>query len=150
MAEHGKQWKIYWNEYVSDTYLYGSEIDFHARDDVEFHNELMPPGTIINTWYSMVNYQAARIEPTLPIIDGEGRYRVSMDVDCDVPNGIFLRFVFLGKNGDEAGSLVVADGETDMKCPLKTYSYKAQLVCAGAHSFHFHSFTIEERTGMKD
>ena len=31
-----QRWNIYWNEYVSDTYLYGSEITFHKKDDVEF------------------------------------------------------------------------------------------------------------------
>ena len=30
-----QRWNIYWNEYVSDTYLYGSEITFHKKDDVE-------------------------------------------------------------------------------------------------------------------
>ena len=43
----GEQWTIYWNEYSSDTYLYGSEITYHKKDDVEFRNELMPPGTLI-------------------------------------------------------------------------------------------------------
>ena len=36
-----QRWNIYWNEYVSDTYLYGSEITFHKKDDVEFLNHLM-------------------------------------------------------------------------------------------------------------
>lgn len=97
MAEHIKHWKIYWNEFVSDSYLYGSEMAFHGREDVEFRNQLMPPGTVIKTWYSRVNYQAGRIEPSLPIIDGEGRYHVSADIECDVPGGILLRFVFRGK-----------------------------------------------------
>lgn len=146
MAKQDKQWTVYWNEYAADTYLYGTELMFHAKDDVEFHNVLMPPGTVIKTWYSMVNYQAGRIEPSLPMIDGEGQYHVSVNLDCDVAEGIFLRLVFRGKNGEEAGSLVVDSAETDFRCPLKTYSYEAQLVCAGAHAFHFHSFTITERT----
>lgn len=36
--------------------------------------------------------------------------------------------------------------EMDLKCPLKAYSYEAQLICAGAHHFRFHSITISERT----
>ncbi|MDO5403771.1 MAG: accessory Sec system protein Asp3, partial [Eubacteriales bacterium] len=62
----GESWKIRWNEYSSDTYLYGSKITFHTRDDVEFRNLLMPPGTIIKQWYSKTNYQMQRIEPSLP------------------------------------------------------------------------------------
>lgn len=144
MAERDKSWTVYWDEYTSDAYLYGSEIQFHARDDVEFTNALMPAGTVIKAWHSMVNYQEKRIEPSLPIIDGEGSYHVSVSVDCDVPQGVFLRFVFYGKNGEEAGTLVVDRPEADMRCPLKTYSYDAQLICAGGHALRFHSFTISE------
>ena len=32
-------WTIYWNEYSSDTYLYGSEIEFVARNNVHFKNQ---------------------------------------------------------------------------------------------------------------
>ena len=39
-----QSWKIYWNEYIKDTYVYGTELFFHAKDDIEFRNELMPPG----------------------------------------------------------------------------------------------------------
>ncbi|MDY3991221.1 MAG: accessory Sec system protein Asp3 [Lachnospiraceae bacterium] len=146
MTEWNRQWKVSWDEYASDTYLYGAQIEFISGNDVFYQNELMPPGTAIKTWYSMVNFQAKRIEPALPIIDGEGSYHISADIDCDVEGGIFLRLVFLGKNGDEAGSLVVEEDEMDFRCPLKTYSYEVQLICAGAHSLHFHSFTISERT----
>ncbi len=144
MAQVGSSWTVYWDEYASGTYLYGSQIAFHARDDVEFENELMPAGTVIKTWHSMVAYQQERVEPTLPIIDGEGFYHVSVDVECDVPQGVILRFVFFGKNGEEAGSFVMDRPEADMTCPLKTYSYDAQLICAGGHALRFHSFTIEE------
>jgi accessory secretory protein Asp3 len=144
MAEQDNSWTVYWDKYASDVYLYGSQIEFHAQDDVEFRNALMPAGTVIRTWYSMVNYQEKRVEPSLPIIDGEGSYHVSLSIDADVPEGIFLRLVFFGKNGEEAGSLVV-DHDMDFSCPLKTYSYEAQLICAGGHAFHFHSFTITEK-----
>ena len=32
----GQSWKIYWNEYAKDSYLYGTEVYFHAKDNVEF------------------------------------------------------------------------------------------------------------------
>ena len=34
------KWTIYWNEYSSDTYLYGSEINYHEIDDIEFKNKI--------------------------------------------------------------------------------------------------------------
>ncbi len=144
MARDDRSWTVCWDAHVSGAYLYGSEITFHDRDDVEFRNALMPAGTVIHTWYSMVNYQERRVEPSLPIIDGEGSYHVSVRIDADVPQGVFLRLVFFGKNGEEAGSVVVDQPEADFRCPLKTYSYEAQLICAGAHALRFHSFTITE------
>lgn len=52
-----KFWKIYWNDYLFGTYLHGSKITFHKKDDIEFENELMPPGTVIKEWYSKVKLQ---------------------------------------------------------------------------------------------
>lgn len=49
-----KAWKVVWNEDTFGTYLYGSKIWFHSREDIEFENELMPPGTVIKEWYSKV------------------------------------------------------------------------------------------------
>lgn len=141
-----KEWKVYWNDYSMDSYLYGSQVDFKAKDCVEFKNLLMPPGTVIKTWYSMVNFQEKRVEPALPIIDGEGKYHISTDIESDVESGILIRLLFSGKNGEEAGSLYIDQAEADFTCPLKTYSYQAQLIAAGAHSMTFHSFTITERT----
>ena len=81
----GQKWAIYWNEYSSDTYLYGSKLSFNKRDDVEFENLLMPPGTIIKQWYSKTNFQMQKIEPSLPMIDGESSYRIILNVD--IPDG---------------------------------------------------------------
>ena len=81
MPSQDRSWTVYWEEYASDAYLYGSSISFHAHDDVEFANELMPAGTVIKTWHSMVNFQERRVEPTLPIIDGEGSYHVTVDLE---------------------------------------------------------------------
>lgn len=140
----GESWKIYWNEYAKDTYLYGSEVLFHAKDDVELKNELMPPGTVIKRWFSKVNYQAMRIEPALPMIDGEGRYHISMDAAAEPADGLLMRLIFYDRYDLEAGSQIVRDGEADFQCPLKTISYEVQLINAGATEFHFHSIVITE------
>lgn len=159
----GEAWKIYWNEYGKDVYIYGSEISFHARDNVEFKNELMPPGTVIKRWYSKTNYQAMRIEPSLPMIDGEGKYQICADISIDefsdgaetgekrtnkkaVPGsaGLILKLIFYDRYDVEAGSRIIRDGAGEFRCPLKTYSYELQLINAGVQRFHFHSITITE------
>ncbi len=137
-------WKVYWNEYGSNTYLYGSEIEYVNRHDVHFKNELMPPGTVIKEWFSKTNYQMMRIEPTLPLIDGESHYRIKVDVTTPQNTGCLVRLVFLDRYEREAGFVNIRDEEKEFSCPLKTYSYKMQLINAGMTEFTFHSITIEE------
>lgn len=139
------KWTIYWNEYSSDTFLYGSEVIFHSRDDVEFRNTLMPPGTVIKTWYSMTNFQEQHIEPSLPIIDGESSYSITINIDVPKRQHCLVRLVFFDRYGNEAGYLNVRDAATDFRCPLKTYSYTIQLINGGLTEFHFHSIVIQEK-----
>ena len=140
----GEQWTIYWNEFSSDTYLYGSEIIYHKKDDVEFRNALMPPGTLIKQWYSRTNYQAQRIEPALPMIDGEGKYQMLVNIDCPEGEAWLVRLVFYDKYDVEAGAVSVREDTADFQCPLKTYSYRMQLINGGMTQFHFHSIVIRE------
>ena len=140
----GARWTIYWNEYSSDTYLYGSEISFHKKDDVEFRNLLMPPGTVIKEWYSKTNFQMQKIEPALPMIDGESAYRIHINMDVPAHESCLVRLVFYDRYEIEAGSLTIRDTVTDFRCPLKTYSYRMQLINGGITQFHFHSIMIQE------
>ena len=140
----GEKWIVYWSEYASDTYLYGSKITFHKKDDVEFENLLMPPGTIIKQWYSQTNFQIQKIEPTLPIIDGEGEYQITINIDTPKGESCIGRLVYYDRYGVEAGTLTLRDKETIFRCPLKTYSYRLQLINSGVTKFHFHSVVIQE------
>lgn len=144
-----QSWKIYWNEYIKDTYVYGTELFFHAKDDIEFRNELMPPGTVIKRWYSKVNYQAMRIEPALPMIDGEGRYHISLDASAEPRGGLILKIIFYDRYDVEVGIQIIRDGEADFRCPLKTFSYEVQLINGGATRFHFHSIMITEMSNVE-
>lgn len=140
----GQKWTIYWNEYSSDTYLYGSRLSFHKKDDVEFENLLMPPGTIIKQWYSKTNFQMQKIEPSLPMIDGESSYQIILNVDVPDGENIMGRLVFFDRYEMEAGSVFFRDKVTEFRCPLKTYSYSLQLINGGVTHLHFHSIEIQE------
>lgn len=142
MAE--EKWTIYWNEYFSDTYVNGSEIIYHRLDDVEFKNNLMPSGTVIRQWYSKTNYQMQRVEPALPIIDGESRYQITVNIDCMENETWLVRLVFYDKYDVEAGYVNVRDKMMEFQCPLKTYSYRLQLINGGMTHFYFHSIEIRE------
>lgn len=87
-----------------------------------------------------------RTEPSLPMIDGEGRYHISLDASVEPSDGLILKLIFYDRYDIEAGSQIVRDGEADFQCPLKTFSYEVQLINAGTTQFHFHSITITEIT----
>lgn len=140
----GEKWSIYWNEYSSDTYLYGSVISYYKKDNVEFVNYLMPPGTIIKQWYSKTNYQASRIEPALPMIDGESQYQITINIDCPKGEAWLVRLAFYDRYDVEAGCLTIREKVTAFQCPLKTYYYKLQLINGGMTRFCFHSIIIQE------
>ena len=140
----GEKWTIFWNEHASDTYLYGAKLQFHKKDDVEYENLLMPPGTIIKKWYSKTNYQAQRIEPSVPMIDGESEYRITVNIDTEVNQQCLVKLLFFARYENEAGSIIVKGDSMRFRCPLKTYSYEMQLINGGTTHFHFHSIVIQE------
>ena len=140
----GEKWTVYWNEYSSNTYLYGSEITYHAKDDVEFKNMLMAPGTVIKHWFSKTYYQMQRIEPALPMIDGEGRYQLTVHIDCPEDETWLIQLIFYDKYEVEAGRISVRDEVSYFQCPLRTYSYRMQLMNGGMTRFHFHKIEIQE------
>lgn len=146
----GERWRVYWNEYAANTYLYGSEIFYHDKRDIEFKNILMPPGTVIREWFSRTNYQLQRIEPSLPMIDGEGKYQIEIHMDCPAEESFLMRLVFYDKYEEEAGSITLREPVTEFRCPLKTYSYKLQLINGGMTTFHFHYVEIREITDETD
>jgi accessory secretory protein Asp3 len=146
----GEKWIVYWNEYSSDTYLYGSEINYHKRNCVEFKNNLMPSGTVIKQWYSKTNYQKQKIEPALPMIDGESEYQMTVNIECMDKEAWLLRIIFFDRYEVEAGSIYVRDNVINFKCPIRTYSYRLQLINGGMTWFHFHSIIIQEILNGKD
>lgn len=140
----GDKWVIHWNDFMADAFSYGTRATFHALDDVEIENCLVPSGVVLKKWYSKTNYQYHGIEPTLPIIDGEATYKISVDMDIQKEEGIFVELTFFNKYDAEVGRELIRNKEKIFRCPLSTYSYEISIVSAGADSFRFHSFTIQE------
>lgn len=137
-------WKVLWNEYVSNTYLYGSAIKMHSPVDVEFENRFMPPGTVVKQWFSKTKYQMMRVEPALPLIDGEGMYFVRLTSTSKNPDGLILKIIFYDKYDAEIKDIIVRGSQSRFQCPLNTYSYEIQLIYGGTKHFHFHFITIAE------
>lgn len=139
-------WKVRWREFTADTYTYGSVIKFCDDGTVIFQNRLIPPGTVIHKWYSKTNFQINKIEPSLPLIDGERAYSVTLNVEIENENSdvLMLRIVFYDRYDKEAESIIVRGRKAFFKPSVKTYSYCVELINGGEADFKFHSFDIEE------
>lgn len=139
-------WVIRWRDFLSDTYAYGSKIEFKDDLSVVYSNRLMPPGTVIHRWHSKTNFQAQRIEPTLPLIDGECAYAISSDIAYNSPDSkeLMLRIVFYDRYDVEAESMIVRGGGTVFKPSIKTYSYCIELINGGNADFTFKSLVLRE------
>ena len=143
---YGDTWVVRWREFLSDSYVYGSKIEFNEDGSVSYQNRLMPPGTVIHTWYSMTNFQRQRVEPTLPLIDGERAYSISMKIDYNntESEALMLRIIFYDRYDEEAQSIIVRDKKAFFKPSIKTYSYKIELINGGNADFIFKSLMIKE------
>ena len=139
-------WKVNWKDQLADTYTYGSEIIFNADGSVSFSNELMPPGTVIHRWYSKTNYQAKRIEPSLPMIDGERPYSLTLNVlkNSESGDSLLIRINFYDRYDNFADSIIIREKKAFFKPSVKTYSYNIELINGGNADFTFNSFILEE------
>lgn len=138
-----KEWKVYWKDYCSNSFLYGSQISFD-KNEVRFKNKLISPGSVIHEWYSKTNYQMMRIEPTLPIMEGGLWYQFEINIECFADSDVVLQIVFFDKNNEEVNSIIMREKKTIIKYPLRAYSYKVQLVNIGIADLCFHSMIITE------
>ena len=83
-------------------------------------------------------------EPALPIIDGETEYVIRINIDVPENESVIVKLAFFDRYGVDAGHLIIRDKEARFRCPLKTYSYKLQLINSGVTRFIYHSIVIQE------
>lgn len=143
---YGDTWQVRWKEFLSDSYVYGSKIEFNEDGSVSYKNRLMPPGTVIHTWYSMTNFQGNRIEPSLPLIDGERAYSIAVNIDYhnSESEALMLRIIFFDRYDVQAQSIIVRDKKAVFKPSIRTYSYRIELINGGNADFTFKSLVIKE------
>lgn len=142
----GDTWIVRWREVLSNTYAAGSIIKTNKDNTVYYKNELMPPGTVIHTWYSKTHFQFQKIEPMLPLIDGEAAYSITMNMastDGQEAKTI-LRVVFIDRYDNEFDSIILRDKFSMFKPPITTYSYRIELINSGLADFVFESLILRE------
>ena len=86
--------EINWDE-VGGTYMYGSTVSYYPDKSVRLYNPLLPSGEILKTWFSSVNYQGFRTQPSLPLLKRNHDYQLCMDFECHPTMESIQRLPFL-------------------------------------------------------
>lgn len=138
--------KILWGE-ANGSYIYGSTITYHAKEQVTFTNPLMASGNEIKNWNSIHNYQAARIQPALPLLKRGMQYRLKGNFETQPANTAFLKLVFFNRYNEEVETLISKEKDVVFTYPQEAYSYKVILLSAGLEVLEFRSLSLERVRG---
>ena len=134
---------IHWGE-VGGTYMYGSTVSYYPDKSIRLYNPLLPSGEILKTWFSSVNYQAARTQPSLPLLKRKQDYQLRMNFECHPTNGVYTKITFFDRYGDVIEEKIEKAKVFDFTYPDDTYTYQVSLLSAGFESLDFYSFSIKE------
>ncbi|MFS9135254.1 accessory Sec system protein Asp3 [Streptococcus mitis] len=135
--------EINWDE-VGGTYMYGSTVSYYPDKSVRLYNPLLPSGEILKTWFSSVNYQGFRTQPSLPLLKRNHDYQLCMDFECHPTNGVYTKIAFFDRYGDVIEEKIEKMKVFDFTYPDDTYTYQVSLLSAGFESLDFYSFSIKE------
>ena len=135
--------EINWDE-VGGTYMYGSTVSYYPDKSVRLYNPLLPSGEILKTWFSSVNYQASRTQPSLPLLKRKQDYQLCMNFECHPTNGVYTKITFFDRYGDVIEEKIEKMKVFDFTYPDDTYTYQVSLLSAGFEFLDFYSFSIKE------
>ncbi|MDU6318141.1 MAG: accessory Sec system protein Asp3 [Streptococcus mitis] len=135
--------EINWDE-VGGTYMYGSTVSYYPDKSVRLYNPLLPSGEILKTWFSSINYQASRTQPSLPLLKRKQDYQLCMNYECHPTNGVYTKIAFFDRYGDVIEEKIEKMKVFDFTYPDDTYTYQVSLLSAGFESLDFYYFSIKE------
>ena len=144
MSEHVLH-MVFWENYGSGVYLYGSDLRLNKDKSVQFENLMMPSGKAINVWRSSTNFQMDRYEPLLPLLFPGREYIIRTALEDDPPGSVFMRLDFFDQQKEKIETRIFDQKDGEFIFPSKAYSYKAELVQGGSDRLHFYMFEIFEK-----
>ena len=134
---------IHWGE-TGGTYMYGTNVSYHPDKSVRLSDPLLPSAEILKPWFSSVNYQAARTQPQLPLLQRNQEYQLSLVFDCWPENGMYTKITFLDRYGDILEEKIEKVKDFVFTYPEESYTYQISLLAAGFESLTFYHFSIKE------
>ncbi len=140
-----KQQMVYyvpWKNQGAGIYLYGTKLKIDKNGTVLLENPLVPAGTCLMQWESHVNYQDARKEPSLPVLETGREYVFRTIVEANPADGILFRLDFYDRQQELISNTIIRQGDECLILPEDTYSYTLQMIQTGADSVSFHHIEI--------
>ena len=134
---------IHWGE-VGGTYMYGSTVSYFPDKSVRLFNPLLPSGEILKTWFSSVNYQAARTQPQLPLLKRNQEYQYHWFLIVSLKMEFYTKITFFDRYGDILEEKVEKVKDFIFTYPEDSYTYQVSLLSAGFESLTFYHFSIKE------
>ena len=134
---------ITWGE-VKGSFMYGSKVTYHEDKHISLYNPLVSSGEILKTWFSSVNYQSFRTQPSLPLLKRKQDYQLCMDFECQPTNGVYIKIIFFDRYGDVVEEKIEKMKVFDFTYPDDSYTYQVSLLSAGFEFLDFYSFSIKE------
>ena len=134
---------IKWGDRLN-MYIYGTKVTYHSDSHVSIYNPLIPSGTKIQGWVSHTNYQAARKQPSLPLLKRKQEYQLIMKFDCQPKKGVYTSITFFDRYGDVIEEKIEKHKSFTFTYPEDAHTYQVHLLSAGFESLDFYSFSIEE------
>jgi accessory Sec system protein Asp3 len=136
---------ITWGDMSSETYLYGAHIE-KQENCIVYMQEKMPPGSIVKTWVSQTNYQAKRLEPSLPILRAGHHYHLHAYMRTKPLCSSYLRLNFYDEFGEMLNFRMESQEEWEFDVPLGMRSYDLQLIRGNSEKIVFERVDLYEKS----
>ena len=145
MADNSIIYSIRWDGLSMETFLYGTDVSYSDDGCVRFSNHLMPPGGVIKKWHSNVNYQAARREPSLPVLEEGAEYEIRSFLECTPKESVRIKLRFFDRQGEELSAPVLNSGIDTFTCPDGGFRYDLEIINAGMSDLIFHHIELQKK-----
>lgn len=133
---------INWGLLHQDTYMYGVDLSYLRDGRISYHQDYLPVGTVIHSWYSQTNFQANRDIPKLPTLKRGLDYCLKLNIETNKGHVPYLRLTFFNRRKEVISYKIIKEDSADFSLPKETFSYQIDLINAGCQDFIFDSILL--------
>lgn len=141
---NNKKWIIHWENYVKNSYLYGTTLKFLENKEVYYKNALANTGITIKKWESQYNFQAAKSSIELPLLSNDNKYEIAVNANVIPEDSLYLRINFYDIYSELIEYKIIKNMKGIVSIPKNTFKYNIELFSAGLREMTFYNLAITE------